>query len=89
MNGSTNAHEVLLIAFGAMTAATITRAPVASQIGRNRAATTALAVSAPTRPPACAEPTEPVCPEALTRSPIPEGRTPRNVPRPGIHSVHE
>ena len=33
--------------------------PVASQTGRKRAATTALAVSAPTRPPACAEPTDP------------------------------
>ena len=88
MNGSTNAHEVLLIAFGAMTAETITRAPVASQIGRNRAATTALAVSWPTRPSAREGATRPVCPEALTSSRSPEGRTPRNVPRPGVHSVH-
>src|SRR5262245_5234571 len=88
MYGSTNAHDVLRIAFGAMIAATIKRAPVASQIGRNRAATTPLASTESTRPARRVEPACAADPEALTSRPIPEGRTPKNVPRPGVHSVH-
>lgn len=89
MYGSTNAHEVLLIAFGAMTAATTMRAPVASQIGRKRAATTEVAASAETRPPEGGSATRPGCPGALTNRAIPEGKRPKSVPRPGDHSVHE
>src|SRR6187402_1434967 len=89
MYGSTNAHEVLLIAFGAIAAETTTRAPVASQIGRKRAATTPLATSAAKRPPEGGAATRPECPGALTNRASRGGGRPKSVPRPGGHCVHE
>ena len=45
MYGRTYAHDACCSASGAVIAATMASAPVASQIGRNRAATTALAMN--------------------------------------------
>ena len=75
-------------ALGAMIAATITSAAVASQTGRKRAATTALATTCAERPTVAPSATRSLSPGEFMDRSIESGGTVESQPRPGVHSAH-
>jgi hypothetical protein len=68
-------HEVFSSVLGAKSAAVTTSAAIASQMGRKRAATSALARTCAERPVVTASATGSLSPGALTNRPIQDGRT--------------
>ena len=61
---------------------------MASQMGRKRAATSALATTCAERPIVAASATGSLPPGELTDRTIRSGRTMKSKPRPGVHSAH-
>src|SRR5262245_61070687 len=81
-------HDVFSSVLGAKRAATTRSAAMASQIGRNRAATSALATACPERLIVAATAVPSPSTGELTDRPIQSGETVKSEPRPDVHSVH-